>query len=81
MLKKTQEDFFVVPHDHAVKILFASQNTRTRSGFITVTIAVLLLAFSPDLHAQSSPLTVQPSMGRAGVGLNTIKEQQASSTT
>jgi hypothetical protein len=26
---------------------------------------------------QSSPLTVKPSTGRVGVGLNTIKEQQA----
>ncbi len=28
----------------------------------------LMLALSPSLHAQSSPLTVQPSTGRVGVG-------------
>jgi hypothetical protein len=41
-----------------------------------VTIAALLIAFSPT-HAQNSPLTVQPSTVRVGVGLNTIKEQRA----
>jgi hypothetical protein len=47
--------------------MFASHNTKARSAFITTTIAALLIAFSPNLHAQS-PLTVQPSTGRVGVG-------------
>ncbi len=40
--------------------MFASHNTKARSAFIAATIAALLIAFSPNLHAQS-PLTVQPS--------------------
>jgi hypothetical protein len=32
-------------------------------------LAVLFLAWSPPLYAQSSPLTVQPSTGRVGVGV------------
>lgn len=47
--------------------MFANHNTEARSAFIAVTIAALLIAFSPNLHAQS-PLTVQPSTGRVGVG-------------
>jgi hypothetical protein len=47
--------------------MFASHNTKARSAFIAATIAALLIAFSPNLHAQS-PLTVQPSTGRVGVG-------------
>ncbi len=47
--------------------MFASHNTKARSAFVTAIIAALLIAFSPNLHAQS-PLTVQPSTGRVGVG-------------
>ncbi len=47
--------------------MLASHNTKARSAFITANIAALLIAFSPNLHAQS-PLTVQPSTGRVGVG-------------
>jgi hypothetical protein len=46
--------------------MFASYKTRVQSAFITTTIAALLIALSPNLHAQS-PLTVQPSTGRIGV--------------
>lgn len=34
-----------------------------------IVAAVLILAWSAYLHAQSSPLTVQPSTGRVGVGV------------
>ena len=47
--------------------MFASHNTKARSAFITATTAALLIAFSPNLHAQS-PLTVQPSTGGEGSG-------------
>ncbi len=47
--------------------MFANHNTKARSAFIAATIAALLIGFSPNLHAQS-PLTVQPSTGRVGVG-------------
>ncbi|MSP38342.1 MAG: hypothetical protein EXR70_07615 [Deltaproteobacteria bacterium] len=40
-------------------------STAVRSG-LAIGVAALLLA--PNLHAQSSPLTVQPSTGRVGVG-------------
>ncbi len=46
--------------------MFASHNTKARSAFLAATIAALLIAFSPNLYAQS-PLTVQPSTGRIGV--------------
>ena len=45
----------------AVKIILASNNAKTRSGFIAAAIAALLIAFSPNLYAQSSPLTIQTS--------------------
>ena len=47
--------------------MFASHNIKAHSGFITATIAALLIAISPNVYAQS-PLTVQPSTGRVGVG-------------
>ncbi len=47
--------------------MFANHNTKARSAFIAATIAALLAAFASNLHAQS-PLTVQPSTGRVGVG-------------
>ena len=51
--------------------MFASHNTKARSALIAATIASLLIAFSPNLYAQS-PLTVQPSTGRVGVA-GTVK--------
>jgi hypothetical protein len=51
--------------------MFASHNIKARSAFITATTAALLIAFSPNLHAQS-PLTVQPSTGRVGVGTTNL---------
>jgi hypothetical protein len=47
--------------------MFARHNTRARGAFTAATIAALFIAFSPNLYAQS-PLTVQPSTGRLGVG-------------
>ena len=47
--------------------MFANRNTKARSAFIAATIAALLIAFASNLQAQS-PLTVQPSTGRVGVG-------------
>lgn len=47
--------------------MFARHNTKARGGFITATIAALLIALSPNLYAQS-PLTVQPSTGNVGIG-------------
>lgn len=41
--------------------MFANHSNTIRSGFIVAAIAVLLFA-------QSSPLPVQPSTGRVGVG-------------
>ena len=38
-----------------------------RSGFLLGALAALVLALAPSLYAQS-PLTVQPSTGRVGVG-------------
>ena len=46
----------------------ASDNNEVRSGFITALTAALLIAVPAGLLAQSSPLTVQPSTGRVGVG-------------
>jgi hypothetical protein len=46
---------------------FISTTKLVRTGLV-IAIAALLLAPSPNLHAQSSPLTVQPSTGRVGVG-------------
>jgi hypothetical protein len=56
-----------IPHNQEVEIMFASHNIKARSAFITATITAILIAISPNLHAQS-PLTVQPSTGRVGVG-------------
>jgi hypothetical protein len=53
--------------------MFDSHNIKACSAFIAATIAALLMAFSPNLHAQS-PLTVQPSTGRLGVGNNNPTE-------
>ena len=53
--------------------MFTSYNNRASRGSITATIAALLIALSPDLFAQS-PLTVQPSTGRVGVGNTTPAE-------
>jgi hypothetical protein len=39
--------------------MFASHNISARSAFIATTITTLLIALSSNLHAQSSPLTVQ----------------------
>ena len=47
--------------------MLTNHNTKTRSAFIAASIAALLIALSPNLHAQS-PLTIQPSTGRVGVG-------------
>ena len=41
---------------------------RLRSGFLLGGLAALLVALPSSLYAQSSPLTVQPSTGRVGVG-------------
>jgi len=46
-----------VPHDREVAIMFASHNTKACSAFVAATIAALLIAFSPNLHAQS-PLII-----------------------
>ncbi len=51
--------------------MLARHNIKARSAFIAATIAALLIAFSPNLHAQS-PLTVQPSTGRVGVGTTAL---------
>ena len=40
---------------------------RLRRGFLLGALAALVLALAPSLYAQS-PLTVQPSTGRVGVG-------------
>jgi len=47
------------PHDQEADIMFASHNISARSAFIATTITTLLIALSSNLHAQSSPLTVQ----------------------
>jgi hypothetical protein len=44
-----------------------SNHNRTGNGFLGGLIAALVLGFSGNVHAQS-PLTVQPSTGRVGVG-------------
>ena len=43
-----------------------SKRMKVHTG-LSVLLSALLIAFSPNLHAQS-PLTVQPSTGRVGVG-------------
>jgi hypothetical protein len=48
--------------------MFNNNPKRIRRGFIAGAIAALLLALPAGLFAQSSPLTVQPSTGRVGVG-------------
>jgi hypothetical protein len=48
--------------------MFNNDLNRIRSGFIIGAIGALLLALPSGLFAQSSPLTVQPSTGRVGVG-------------
>ena len=47
--------------------MFANHITRIRSRFIVVAIAALLFALPCEVFAQS-PLTVQPSTGRVGIG-------------
>src|ERR1044071_8415487 len=44
-----------------------SNHNRTGNGFLGGLIASLVFGFSGNVHAQS-PLTVQPSTGRVGVG-------------
>jgi len=44
-----------------------SNHNKTRSGFFGSLIAAVVVGFSANVHAQS-PLTVQPSTGRVGVG-------------
>ena len=39
----------------------------SRIGLVLGSIAALLSAFQPNLHAQSSPLTVQPSTGKVKI--------------
>lgn len=46
----------------------ASDNNEVRSGFITAVTAALFIAVPSAFLAQSSPLTVQPSTGRVGIG-------------
>jgi hypothetical protein len=48
--------------------MFNNDLNRIRSGFIVGAIAALIFALPSGLFAQSSPLTVQPSTGRVGVG-------------
>jgi hypothetical protein len=48
--------------------MFNNDLNRIRSGFIAGAIAALIFALPSGLFAQSSPLTVQPSTGRVGVG-------------
>jgi len=53
----------------ANKIRTARDLPRLGWAFLTIGIvAAMLLALAPTLYAQSSPLTVQPSTGRVGVG-------------
>ncbi|GEM_PF-7112130 len=46
-------------------IHFISTTKTVRAGLV---IAVAALSLAPNLHAQSSPLTVQPSTGNVGIG-------------
>lgn len=48
--------------------MFNNVIDRTRSGFIVGSIVALLIVLPGRLFAQSSPLTIQPSTGRVGVG-------------
>jgi hypothetical protein len=48
--------------------MFNNDTTNNRSGFLVGAITALLLALPGVLFAQSSPLTVQPSTSRVGVG-------------
>ena len=48
--------------------MFANHINRIRSRFMAGAIAALFFALPCALFAQSSPLTVQPSTGRVGVG-------------
>jgi hypothetical protein len=48
--------------------MFNNDTTNDRSGFLVGAITALLLALPGVLFAQGSPLTVQPSTGRVGVG-------------
>lgn len=52
----------------ATGLLPAGLHNRIRSRFIVGAIAALIFALPCGLFAQSSPLTVQPSTGRVGVG-------------
>lgn len=53
--------------------MFTNHSIRARSGFLTATIAMLVISLSPNLDAQS-PLTVQSCTGRVGVGNNNPTE-------
>ena len=46
--------------------MFSSHDNKARSELLFGLTAVVVLAFSANLYAQS-PLTVQPSTGRVGV--------------
>jgi hypothetical protein len=59
--------YFSSQHQELQLSLLTNIN-RTHSGFIVRAIAALLFALPCALFAQSSPLTVQPSTGRVGVG-------------
>jgi hypothetical protein len=54
--------------------MFNNDLNRIRSGFIVGAIAALMFTVPAGLFAQSSPLTVQPSTGRVGVGTTTPAE-------
>jgi hypothetical protein len=60
---------FVIPPQHQeVSTIFTNHINRIHSRFIVGATAALLFALPCALFAQSSPLTVQPSTGRVGVG-------------
>lgn len=46
----------------------SSRQRPIRTGATIAGLVGLLLASQPNLHAQSSPLTIQPSTGRVGIG-------------
>ena len=48
--------------------MFTTHINRIRSGFMAGAMAALIFALPYALFAQSSPLTVQPSTGRVGIG-------------
>jgi hypothetical protein len=63
----SKESFIITPQHQEVTTMFSNHINRSRSGFIVGAITWLMFLLPCGVFAQS-PLTVQPSTGRVGIG-------------